>query len=137
MNFRIYSIGCVLVFMLALVDAHQDLSSPFEPVILTIGYIGAVGLATTAPLALLLCVWVGARRLNRPSAIYGFAGYLLLLVSIFTWAAAVYGGKSPAEGASQMHLIIFPIIFCMVAIALVLISVLIDLTYTYAVRRRT
>jgi hypothetical protein len=111
-------ISLVMVFLLAAVDAHQDLYSEYGELFLRSSSILAVAVMGTFPAALAVRVSTRQEQGTILSRLYWSATYCLIFISIGVWLFGVIQGESPASGASHMHLVFWPVLIGLVGILL-------------------
>jgi hypothetical protein len=111
-------ISLVIVFLLAAIDAYQDLYSEYGESLLQVTSILVVAVIAVLPAG--LAVKISARQepgtmLNR---LYWAATHCLIFISIGVWLFGVIQGESPASGASHMHLVFWPVLIGLSAVVL-------------------
>jgi len=135
MQRRFYAFGVGLVFILALVDAHQDLASSPTSFFKGGMAVFAVGIGAVAPLALFGAAWRMSSMSGRLPALFGAVAFGFLALSLLAWGYHVYAGQAPPEGATQLHLLAFPVIGIIAAVALAFVCYLLALLYRHAPQR--
>jgi hypothetical protein len=111
-------ISLVIVFLLAAIDAYQDIYSEYGELLLQVASILAVAVIAVLPAGLAVKISVRKEPGTMLNRLYWSATYCLIAISICVWLFGVIEGKSPASGASHMHLVFWPVLVGFSAVVL-------------------
>ena len=123
--------GIALVFLLVSIDAGQEFWNPDRLSVKMVFYILLAAAFAVLPIIIAHSISTKSKVPTEKFNVYWFMTFCLIFISVVAWTAGVIGEEARAEGASQMHIIFYPIIIGLLAVLMLICCMLFNHIYSY------